>query len=121
MKGDIKMEILIANKDPAMWELYSRILKRDSNYTILTARNKTEVLKLFNIHDISATVIDFGMPNALETIMEINSKPVIAIGEFPEQEATAKGYGADYFVAFRHIDDLTKAVRRATQPQLEKV
>lgn len=115
------MEILIANKDPAMWELYSSILKRDSNYTILTARTKIEVLDKFRECDISAIVIDFGMPGALETIMEINSKPVIAIGEFPEQEATAKGCGADYFVVFRHIDDLSKAVKKATQKELERV
>ena len=104
-----------------MWELYSRILKRDSNYTILTARNKKEVLDLFNIHDISATVIELGMPGAIETIIEVNSKPVVAIGSFPEQERTARGYGADYFVAFRHIDDLSNAVKMATQPKLERV
>lgn len=116
------MRILIADKDPERLELYRRILEKDK-YSILIARNKTEVLRENNVE---AIVIDLGMPSAFETIMSLRESrgtPIVAVSARSEQEATAKEFGADYFVtrAFRHINDLSDAIRYATQSKLEKV
>jgi CheY-like chemotaxis protein len=94
--------VLIIDDSPDDLEFYSRLLGRAGagrKYTVLTAQDAEQGLKLFDQNDIDCSIVDYNLPDrdGLATVRALqqragkrNGAPVVILTGQPKQEIQAE-------------------------------
>jgi CheY-like chemotaxis protein len=93
-QGDPALLVLVADDDPMIRELVTRILE-DAGYRVLAAEDGAEALELIRAHRPTAAILDVMMPrlDGIETMRRLRDDPETA--DLPVMLVTAHAAAAD--------------------------
>lgn len=118
------MNILVVDDDEMILEVFKGFLRRIGTYSILTARDGTEAVKVLERRKVDFCFTDLNMPgmDGVEFTRKIheldNTIPVVVMTGYPSTDnaiATLKHGVVDFLVKPFHIGDVELTIRRALE------
>jgi len=118
------MNILVVDDDEMILEIFKDFLHRIGTYSILTARDGTEAVKILERRKVDFCFTDLNMPemDGVEFAKKIheldNTIPVVVMTGYPSMDnaiATLKHGVVDFLVKPFHIGDIELTIRRALE------
>ncbi len=118
------LNILVVDDDEVILQVFKDFLHGRGTYSILTARDGTEALKVLGHSKVDFCFTDLNMPgmDGIEFTREIhqldNTIPVVVMTGYPSTDntiATLKHGVVDFLVKPFHIDEIEPTIRRALE------
>ena len=118
------LNILVVDDDEVILQVFKDFLHGRGAYSILTARDGTEALKILGHSKVDFCFTDLNMPgmDGIEFTREIheldNTIPVVVMTGYPSTDntiATLKHGVVDFLVKPFHIDEIEPTIRRALE------
>ena len=118
------LSILVVDDDEVILQVFKDFLHGRGAYSILTARDGTEALKILGHSKVDFCFTDLNMPgmDGIEFTREIheldNTIPVVVMTGYPSTDntiATLKHGVVDFLVKPFHIGDVELTIRRALE------
>lgn len=118
------LNILIVDDDEAILEVFKDFLDRTGTYSILTARDGVEALKILEDSEIDFCFTDINMPgmDGIEFTRKIheidNTIPVVVMTGYPSTDtaiATLKHGVVDFLVKPFHVNEIDLTIKKALE------